>query len=161
MRVCWCWFTSNRIDSLPLLVRPLKHNIEEFESCETLVNPGSLPQTMKSFYSSSLQSFGIPFIRLEYVLWTPLKWFVIFLQSWTSTGYLSNSTGSFVTDCRFSPIIVQQWLGRFLGINWLRSYCLQVQPVTCWHPPVLLCDDALQVDNEFKESERKFQLQTS
>ena len=28
-----------------------------------------------------------------------------FLQSWTSTGYHSNSTGSFVTNCRFFPII--------------------------------------------------------
>ena len=28
-----------------------------------------------------------------------------FLQSWTSTGYFSNSTGSFVTRCRFYPII--------------------------------------------------------
>jgi hypothetical protein len=22
--------------------------------------------------------------------------------------------------------------------NWLRSYCLQVQPVTCWHPSLFL-----------------------
>jgi hypothetical protein len=42
------------------------------------------------------------FIKLGYIL---LKWLVIFLQSWTSTGYFSNSTGSFVTNCRFSPII--------------------------------------------------------
>ena len=27
------------------------------------------------------------------------------MQSWTSTGYFSNSTGSFVTNCRFSSII--------------------------------------------------------
>ena len=27
------------------------------------------------------------------------------MQSWTSAGYSSNSTGSFVTNCRFSPII--------------------------------------------------------
>ena len=33
------------------------------------------------------------------------KWSVIFLQSPTSTGYFSNSTGSSVTNCRFSPII--------------------------------------------------------
>ena len=48
----------------------------------------------------------ISFIKLEYVLQTPLKWSVIFLQSWTSTGYFWNSTGSSVTNCRFSPIIV-------------------------------------------------------
>ena len=33
------------------------------------------------------------------------KMVVIFLQSWTSAGSLSNSTGSFVTNYRFSPII--------------------------------------------------------
>ena len=35
----------------------------------------------------------------------PLKWPVIFLQSWTSTGDFSNSTGSTVTNCWFSLII--------------------------------------------------------
>ena len=46
------------------------------------------------------------FIKLGYILKIPLIWSVIFLQSWwTSTGYFSNSTGSFVTNCRFSPII--------------------------------------------------------
>jgi hypothetical protein len=45
------------------------------------------------------------FIKLEYILWIPLKWSVIFLQSWISTNYFSNSTSSFVTNCRFSPII--------------------------------------------------------
>ena len=32
-------------------------------------------------------------------------WSVLLLKSWTSTGYFSNSTGSSVTNCRFSPII--------------------------------------------------------
>ena len=45
------------------------------------------------------------FIELGDILYIPLKWLVIFLQSWTSTGYFSNSTGSFATYCRFSPII--------------------------------------------------------
>ena len=36
---------------------------------------------------------------------SPLNWSVIFLQSWTSAGYFSHSTGSSVTNCRFSPII--------------------------------------------------------
>ena len=40
---------------------------------------------------------------LGYILYIPLKWSVIFVQSWTSTGHFSNSTGSFVTSCRFSP----------------------------------------------------------
>ena len=34
-----------------------------------------------------------------------IKWSVLFLQYWTSTGYFSNSTGSSVTKCRFSLII--------------------------------------------------------
>ena len=29
-------------------------------------------------------------------------------------------------------------IGEIFGQNRLRSYCLQVQPVTCWHPPVFL-----------------------
>ena len=46
------------------------------------------------------------FIKLGYILLQiPLKRWVIFLQSWTSTGYFSNSTSSSVTNCRFSPII--------------------------------------------------------
>jgi hypothetical protein len=40
-------------------------------------------------------------IKLGYILQIPLKWSVIFLLSWTSTSYFSNSTGSSVTNCRF------------------------------------------------------------
>ena len=29
-------------------------------------------------------------------------------------------------------------IGEIFGHNQLRSYCLHVQPVTCWHPPVFL-----------------------
>ena len=48
------------------------------------------------------------FIKLVYILWVPLKWSVIFLQSWwTSTGYFSNSTGSSVTNCWFSRTVVK------------------------------------------------------
>ena len=45
------------------------------------------------------------FIKLVYMLWIPLIWPVIILQSWTSTGFPSNSTGSYVTNCLLSPII--------------------------------------------------------
>ena len=45
------------------------------------------------------------FIKLGYTLYIPLQRSVIILQSWISTGYFSNSTGSFVTNCRFSLII--------------------------------------------------------
>ena len=45
------------------------------------------------------------FINLKYNLYIFLKWSVIFLKSWTSTGYFSNSTGSSVTSGWFSPFI--------------------------------------------------------
>ena len=45
------------------------------------------------------------YTKLGYTLWIPLKWSVIFLQSWTSTSFSSNSTGSSGTNCRFSPIM--------------------------------------------------------
>ena len=51
-----------------------------------------------------VDSFWLSFIKLGWILQIPLKWWVIFLQSWTSTGYFSNSTSSSVTNCRFSPI---------------------------------------------------------
>ena len=44
-------------------------------------------------------------IKLRYIMQIPLKWSVSLLHSWTSTGYFSNSTGSFVPNRRFSPII--------------------------------------------------------
>ena len=64
-----------------------------------------------------LTSSGYP-VKLGYILQILLKWSVIFLQSWTSTGYSSNSTDSFVTNCRFSPIIApglssEVWQGNF------------------------------------------------
>ena len=40
------------------------------------------------------------FIKLRYIPYIPPKWSVIFLQSWTSVAYFSNSTGSFVTNCQ-------------------------------------------------------------
>ena len=43
------------------------------------------------------------FTKLGYILQIPLKWSVTFLRSWTSTGHFSNSAGSSVTNCRFSP----------------------------------------------------------
>ena len=47
----------------------------------------------------------VSFIKFGYILWIFLKWLVIFLRSWTLTDYFSNSTCSFVINCRFSPII--------------------------------------------------------
>ena len=45
------------------------------------------------------------FIHLRYILWIPLEWLVNCLNSWTSTGYFSNSTGSSATNRRFFPDI--------------------------------------------------------
>ena len=69
------------------------------------------------------------FIKMGYIPHIPLNQSVIFLQSWTSTGYFSNSTGSSVTTCRFSLIIglhvanlfFLYILGRFLGTKCSKS----------------------------------------
>ena len=50
--------------------------------------------------------FWIFFNNLRNILQMPLKWSAIFLESWTSTGCLSDSTGSLVTSSRFSPFVV-------------------------------------------------------
>ena len=52
-----------------------------------------------------LTSSGSPSLNQGIFFWIPLKWWANSLQSWTSTGYFSNSTGSSVTNCRFSSII--------------------------------------------------------
>ena len=52
-----------------------------------------------------LTSASFPLLNWGYILWISLKRSITFRQSSTSTGYLSNSTGSYVTNCRFSPII--------------------------------------------------------
>ena len=52
-----------------------------------------------------LTSSGLPLLNWGIIHKFLKKWSVIFLQSWIWTGYFSNSTGSFVTSCRFSPII--------------------------------------------------------
>ena len=45
-----------------------------------------------------------PLLNWGIILEIPPEWSVILLQSWTSTGYVWNSTGSSVTNCLFSPI---------------------------------------------------------
>ena len=55
------------------------------------------------------------FIDLMYILSILLKWLVIFLQSWTPTGYYSNSTGASVTSGRFSPSRGPRMKGRMTG----------------------------------------------
>ena len=53
-----------------------------------------------------IDSLRFSFIELGNTLWIPVKWSVIFLQSWTSTVYFSDSFGLFVTNCRFSPSLL-------------------------------------------------------
>ena len=64
------------------------------------------------------------FIKLGYIPKVSLKWSVIFLQSWTSTGFSSNTTGSSVTNCRFSPIID-------CGLSGTES-CKECYQITLW-----------------------------
>jgi hypothetical protein len=51
--------------------------------------------------------FRFSFIHSSFTPYIPLEWGVILRKSWTSTGYFSNSTGSFVTNHRlgFSSFI--------------------------------------------------------
>jgi hypothetical protein len=52
-----------------------------------------------------LTSSGFPLWSWGIFYTVPLKRSVIFLQSWTSTSYFSNSTGSIATNFRSSPTI--------------------------------------------------------
>jgi hypothetical protein len=52
-----------------------------------------------------LTPFGFPLLNCGIFHKFLSKGSVISLQYWTSTGYFSNSTGSSVSNCRFSPII--------------------------------------------------------
>ena len=59
------------------------------------------------------------FIHSRHNLSVPLTWLAIFLKSWFSAGYFSNSTGSYVSSGRFSMFIVGTL------INWW-SYTIHV-----------------------------------
>ena len=58
-----------------------------------------------------------------------LKWSIIFLQSWTSTGYFSNSTGSSVTSGWFSSVvalvILLTWMWAYETLSYSRTSLLQ------------------------------------
>ena len=62
-----------------------------------------------------LTTFGFLLLNwgIFFYIYIPLNWSVIFLQSWTSTSYFSNSTSSSVTNCQFSPILPRA--GHFSG----------------------------------------------
>ena len=76
---------------------------------------GGHPSVCKSNRYNMLTSSDSPLNRGTFHKFLK-KWPVISLQSlWTSTGgYFSNSTGSFVTNCRFCPITD----GNLTGVEW-------------------------------------------
>ena len=52
-----------------------------------------------------INTFRLLFINSWYILYIPPKQWAILLKSWTSTSYFSNSTGSSITNGRFSLFI--------------------------------------------------------
>ena len=67
----------------------------------------------------------VSFIKVVYILQIPLKWSIILLQSWTSTGYFSNSTSSSVINYRFSPIIAQVTSALFSSWDCITKGCCE------------------------------------
>ena len=61
--------------------------------------------SVSKFNWLDVEIFRIVVTNLICMLQIPLKWLVIFLKSWTSTGHFSSWTGSSVTSSRFSPFI--------------------------------------------------------
>ena len=84
------------------------------------------------------------FNKSGYSLKIPLKRWVIFLHSWTSTGFSSNSTGLSVTNCRFSPIIAHLFRGIYrlypdlLKENRRMSTCNRLDLQTLGSPPIYM-----------------------
>ena len=80
-----------------------------------------------------LTSSGFPSLNWCILYKIPLKWSVIFLQSPNSTGYFSNSTGSFETNCRFSLIIEQNPVRTHphdTSNQWCKAtHCVTITPV--------------------------------
>ena len=87
------------------------------------------PSVCKSNQWLHVDILWFAFIKMGYILWIPLKWSVIFLQSWTSPGYFSNSNGSFVSNCRFSPIITR---GLCWGVGSSLAWASPPKSVTMW-----------------------------
>ena len=79
-----------------------------------------------------LTSCGFPFLNWGiklYFINSSKTWSAIFLQFPASTGYFSNSTGSSLTNCRFSPIIAGQYslCRHVLGVRWYHIAFLEVE----------------------------------
>ena len=127
--------------------------IEDFNLNNALIHPTSKPCTklipvvgeilflgiISGWNSSVCKSnrlhvdiLWFSFIKLWYILYIPLKWPVIFLQSWTWTGYFSNSTGSFVTKCGFSDHVhpPRMILLLCLLLHWTPELCMPPSHLT-------------------------------
>jgi hypothetical protein len=85
------------------------------------------------------------------------------MQSWTSTGYFSNSTGSSATNCQFSPIIgckkstnnqaFQLSLHPLLNDNG-HSYSIEIREKIIWYRfscPLKVADDTDSIWPQFVE----------
>ena len=90
------------------------------------------------------------FIRVGHFPWIRLKRSVVFPQLWTSTSYFSNSTGSLVSNCRFSPIdfftrssrhdILVIHLQHFISYPPFKKMQLKWHVMSCPHIMVHVCD---------------------
>ena len=89
-----------------LLSPPVSNSIENSKqwSGRFLGIIGWDPRVCKS-YQLHVDILWFSFIKWGFILQITLKRSVIFVQFWISTGYFSNSTGSSITNCWFSPII--------------------------------------------------------
>ena len=69
------------------------------------------------------------YINLRYIPQIPLKWSVILLNTWTSTGYFSNSTGSSITLIEHSSSTRQN------------VECHTIVPTTCFQTKIIAPKD--------------------
>ena len=60
------------------------------------------------------------------------------MQSWTSIAYFLNSAGSFVTNCRFSPIIANKFITKRCYMSGLNHIFIQMALPCLLHCPVFL-----------------------
>ena len=97
---------------------------------------GRDPSVSKS-HRFHVDIFQFASLELGYILQIPLKWWVILLNPWASTGSSSNSNGS-PRPLNQADIQIRLVSGEMFGHNRSRSQCFQVQPVSCWHRSVSL-----------------------
>ena len=86
--------------------------VERYPNLKEEVGGSILGFEISSLLDKILVKWSTASYALALAYWTyvskkkvKVKWSRIFLQSWTSTRYFSNSTGSSGTNCRFSLII--------------------------------------------------------